>query len=123
MTSKGRKRKLSALNPFSSPAIAIVSAEADPYTLNTEAMASACECMDAYLGRDHATMVEPMNVIAITGESGTGKTHIADALLRHARDAHLGRSVFTSTRHRPPFFPCTEIASSPSSSKMTSGTE
>ena len=88
MTAKGRKRELPQENPFSSPAIAIVSDESDPYTLDTGAMNSAIECMDTYLMPRSSTATGPMSVIAVIGEYGTGKTHIADVLLKHAKAKH-----------------------------------
>ncbi len=77
---------LTASNPFSSTAIASVSdTRADPYTLDTDALHAALDCLDIYLQGGSASPAGSVNVIAIIGEYGTGKTHIAGALLRQAR--------------------------------------
>lgn len=76
---------LSASNPFSSTAIASVTdSDVDPYTLQTDATRTALQCLDTYLQSEPGAPND-LNVIAIVGEYGTGKTHIVDTLLRHAR--------------------------------------
>jgi Cdc6-like AAA superfamily ATPase len=75
-------------NPYSATAIALVSEDDhDPFTIDTVAVQDARASLDAYLESGRNTAASPGNVIAIIGEYGTGKTHIADGLLRRARSA------------------------------------
>jgi hypothetical protein len=75
-------------NPFSAAAIARVSDnDNEPYTFATDAVCDARAHVDAYLESDLGSTPAQGSVIAIIGEYGTGKTHLATALLRHARES------------------------------------
>jgi Cdc6-like AAA superfamily ATPase len=73
-------------NPFSQMAVAQVSASyGDELTIETDPIRLAKSLLDAYLDAPADTEGVPGNVIAVLGEYGTGKTHLAMELLRYAR--------------------------------------
>lgn len=76
------------VNPFSPTAVAKAEFNADTVTVYTPAVREAVGVMDEYLTAPTARLTEvgPGNVLAIVGDYGTGKTHLAVELLRHARN-------------------------------------
>ncbi|GAA4843387.1 hypothetical protein GCM10025787_25990 [Saccharopolyspora rosea] len=75
----------SEANPFSPTAIARVTEFApDTVTVPTPAIREALRLLDDYLVSPASS--RPGHVIAIVGDYGTGKTHLAVRLLQHARE-------------------------------------
>lgn len=86
-------------NPFPGTAVAsIFDVDIDVPTIETPAIRDAAERLDAYLRRPAATGEHPPgpegSVIAIVGDYGTGKTHLAAHLLRQVE-----RSAEANVRH------------------------
>jgi hypothetical protein len=86
-------------NPFPSTPVAQISESGtDPVTIPTGAVREAFGCLDAYLaatptpGTDPQTL--PGGVLAVVGDYGTGKTHLAMALRRRAQE-RAGSAVRT----------------------------
>jgi len=78
------------VNPFPPTAVAkIAEFDDDTVTVYTPTVREAVRVMDDYLAAPTAktTRTSPGNVLAIVGDYGTGKTHLAVELLRHARNS------------------------------------
>ncbi|MBW4721035.1 hypothetical protein [Saccharothrix obliqua] len=73
-------------NPFSPMAVALIiddDSDAADVTVATDASRQAVSHLDAYLSAPPGTG----SVVAVLGDYGTGKTHLAVRLVRHARKA------------------------------------
>jgi Cdc6-like AAA superfamily ATPase len=88
---------LKPLNPFPASAVARLSPlETEGVSIATPALEQALSYADDYISRirregtDTADLAEGGNVVAIVGEYGTGKTHIALHLLRRIAPADEG---------------------------------
>ncbi|WBB77393.1 hypothetical protein O7606_13930 [Micromonospora sp. WMMD882] len=86
MDAFGRSDLRGEVNPYPSSAVAqIADAGSTSFTIPTVAVRRANNTMDAYLA---AVRADPRRasgqVLAIVGEYGTGKTHLAAHLIRHA---------------------------------------
>jgi Cdc6-like AAA superfamily ATPase len=77
------------VNPFSAMAVARISSSADDEpSIETDPIRVAKVLLDDYLNAARQdTEGQPGNVIAIVGDYGTGKTHLAMELIRHAQRA------------------------------------
>lgn len=76
------------VNPFPATAVAkVAELDAEIVTVYTPAVREAVGVMNEYLASPTATttVTESGNVLAIVGDYGTGKTHLAVELLRQAR--------------------------------------
>lgn len=81
---------IGSVNPYPTTAVAKVPEfDADTVTVYTPAVREAVGVMNDYLASpmSQTAVPSPGNVIAIVGDYGTGKTHLAVELLRHARSA------------------------------------
>ncbi|MFG2000880.1 hypothetical protein ACGFNU_17215 [Spirillospora sp. NPDC048911] len=75
---------MSTGNPFPAAAIARLSElPSAPLTIPTPAVRQALAYVDDYLASDRRDEAPAGNVIAVVGEYGTGKTHLALEILRH----------------------------------------
>lgn len=87
------------VNPFSPTAVATVSEfDTGAVTVSTRATREARRYLDGYLtaapkGPGASAAPSAGNVIAIIGDYGMGKTHLAGELLRHVRES-AGKSVY-----------------------------
>lgn len=75
-------------NPYAATAVASAALGTNMVTIATPAIREALGCLDAYLGEPPATGEQPVgagNVVAVVGDYGTGKTHLALELQRRAR--------------------------------------
>jgi len=84
-------------NPYSPTAVARLAHgddETTTVTVPTSAVQEAYRYLDAYLepGDAGGEQIGPGNVVAVVGEYGTGKTHLAVEVLRHAR-THDGKDT------------------------------
>jgi hypothetical protein len=89
---------LATLNPYSPTAVArVVRAEGEPagVTVQTAAIDEAIGHLSAYLdgpgraaGEPGTDQLGPGNVLAVVGDYGTGKTHLAVRLLEYADSRH-----------------------------------
>ncbi|KXK59951.1 hypothetical protein AWW66_21520 [Micromonospora rosaria] len=77
-----------AVNPYPSSAVAqIADAGSTVMTIPTAAIRRATAVMDGYLTALRAAPQEPAGrVLAVVGDYGTGKTHLAAHLIRHAAE-------------------------------------
>ncbi|WDZ86929.1 BREX system ATP-binding domain-containing protein [Micromonospora cathayae] len=83
---------IGAVNPYPSSAVAqIADAGSTSVTIPTVAVRRAVNAMDAYLAAVRARSETPSGqVLAIVGDYGTGKTHLASYLIRHAGTSLAG---------------------------------
>ena len=88
-------------NPFSPMAVAKITgfeeSDTDDMTIETAAIRQATAYLSDYLEAAPTSSVEPDGkVIAILGDHGTGKTHLAIRLVRHARQVldHLEQAMY-----------------------------
>lgn len=91
------------VNPYPSSAVAqIADAGSTAVTIPTVAVRRAVNAMDAYLSAVRARPQEPTGqVLAIVGDYGTGKTHLASYLIRHAA-TNLAGAVQSMHLNAPP---------------------
>ncbi|BCL15764.1 BREX system ATP-binding domain-containing protein [Micromonospora sagamiensis] len=91
------------VNPYPSSAVAqIADAGSTSVTIPTVAVRRAVNAMDAYLSTVRARPETPSGqVLAIVGDYGTGKTHLASYLIRHAATS-LGGAVQSVHLNAPP---------------------
>ncbi|OZV83139.1 hypothetical protein CA850_06495 [Micromonospora echinospora] len=91
------------VNPYPSSAVAqIADAGSTSVTIPTVAVRRAVNAMDSYLSAVRARPQTPSGqVLAIVGDYGTGKTHLASYLIRHAA-ASLGGAVQSVHLNAPP---------------------
>jgi Cdc6-like AAA superfamily ATPase len=76
-----------SVNPFSPTAVAKVMGVDSVVSVRTSAIVSALDAVDAYLAGSAPDPQGPEGeVLAVVGDYGTGKTHLAMQLLRHLRD-------------------------------------
>ncbi|MER7168251.1 AAA family ATPase [Micromonospora sp. NPDC000207] len=92
-----------AVNPYPSSAVAqIADAGSSVVTIPTVAIQQATAVMDDYLAALRTAPRTPAGrVLAVVGEHGTGKTHLASHLIRHATD-HLGGDLQWLHLNAPP---------------------
>lgn len=91
------------VNPYPSSAVAqIADAGSTAVTIPTVAVRRAVNAMDAYLSAVRARPQLPTGqVLAIVGDYGTGKTHLASYLIRHAT-TNLAGAVQSMHLNAPP---------------------
>jgi len=81
------------LNPFSPSAVARISDRgSDMVTIPTPAIREALGYLDTHLSQRTRTPSQAGSTIAVIGDYGTGKTHLAVALLAHARASQNPRA-------------------------------
>ncbi|MGH3902812.1 MAG: hypothetical protein ACRDTE_01220 [Pseudonocardiaceae bacterium] len=88
MTASSNGPTYATANPFAPTAVASVAAlDTGTVTILTPAILEAFACLDDYLSAapEAQDTSGAGNVIAVVGDYGTGKTHLAIELLRHAR--------------------------------------
>ncbi|GIJ33027.1 BREX system ATP-binding domain-containing protein [Micromonospora sediminimaris] len=80
------------VNPFPSSAVAqIADGASTVFTIETPAIRRALRAMDTYLaGRADDPRVPSGQVVAVVGDYGTGKTHLAAHLIRYATEQRSG---------------------------------
>ncbi|NBE81492.1 BREX system ATP-binding domain-containing protein [Micromonospora rubida] len=91
------------VNPYPSSAVAqIADAGSTVLTIPTAAVRRATAVMDSYLAAVQARpQASPGRVLAVVGDYGTGKTHLASYLIRHATKQSAG-SVQSLHLNAPP---------------------